>query len=421
MLLGLDLIPIKPLFNASEIIMRIAKDGIRSIVRIGYDGKVHKTFRGTDKQQRFENEIQVLKELEARGCEYVPRVISFDCETLTLVTTNCGTPVQDMPKARCEQIFGDLKNHFGIIHDDAFARNITYDQHRGRFCIIDFELARIIGEPVEITPGASFSWSGMTKSGVRKPQNEDSLAVFSSEGEWSSMDLNQKLKSNADTNLIFVVSDGMGGHSGGALASNLVVSELHRYIPAMLGPSNEAAAPSALMESAVHSLHANVLRTSQGRPSVSDMGATVVCGWFCKNQLHFGHVGDSRLYRFRNGKLKQLTKDHSFVGKLMQKGKLNEREARLHPRRNVLTQAIGAGCQFIHPEVGSHNVEAGDWYMICSDGIIDGLWDNHIEQEFLMAEVANSSAKKLAKTMLNRAYEAAGRDDTTLFVIRVDS
>ena len=125
--------------------MKIAKDGIRSIVKVGYDGRVHKTFRGTGKEERFENEVKVLKALEARGCEIVPRLLDSDPETLTIVTTNCGAPAEaSISEERAAEIFKLLEDEFGIVHDDPFPRNITYHSRMGQFCVIDFELAQIL-------------------------------------------------------------------------------------------------------------------------------------------------------------------------------------------------------------------------------------------------------------------------------------
>lgn len=400
--------------------MKIAKDGIRSIVRIGYDGKVYKTFRGTDKEERFKNEIRVLQELEARGCDYVPRVIEFEEDTLTLVTTNCGSPVEKLPDSRIEEIFSELTENYGVVHDDPFLRNITYDSHRGRFCVIDFELAEIRGAPIDVESVTSLTWSGLSRSGNRKEQNEDAMSVFSIQDGWANREEMKDERAMESGNLIFAVSDGMGGHAGGAIASELVVNELHRFIPALMGDDSGSGSPSSVLERSIHDLHAHVQNYAATRPAISSMGATVVCGLFCNRELHFGHVGDSRLYRFRRGKLDQLTQDHSIIGKLYHEGKINEMEARTNPRRNILSQAIGAKCQFVHPQVGSSNLEKGDWFMICSDGIIDGLWNKQIEEEFLMADVTNASPADVAENLLKHAYEAAGKDDTTLFVIRAN-
>ena len=125
--------------------MKEIKDTVRSRVRIAYDGSVHKTFHGTNAAERYAREVRVLRYLELKGCDFVPRVIDCDDKTLTLVTTNCGQPVQKMSDEKIKAIYAEL-GEFGVTHGDEFLRNITYDSRRGRFCLIDFELATIIDE-----------------------------------------------------------------------------------------------------------------------------------------------------------------------------------------------------------------------------------------------------------------------------------
>lgn len=125
--------------------MRKLKDTQRSTVRLGYDGKVHKTFRGPQAVQRFENEVRVLRYLEAKACPFVPTLVSVDADSLYMVTTNCGARAEDsISERRTQELFQELENSYGVRHDDPFARNITYDAHKGRFCIIDFEYAIIL-------------------------------------------------------------------------------------------------------------------------------------------------------------------------------------------------------------------------------------------------------------------------------------
>ena len=120
-----------------------AKDTARSTVRIGFDGLVHKQFKGHAAQERFENEVRVLNYLEGRGCNFVPRVIETDAEKLYLVTTNCGSRVEHMSEERMVQVFAEVEK-YGVRHDDPFLRNITYRATDGRFCLIDFEFATIL-------------------------------------------------------------------------------------------------------------------------------------------------------------------------------------------------------------------------------------------------------------------------------------
>lgn len=128
------------------------KDTRRAHVRIGYDGTVHKTFRGHEADQRFANEVRILKHLEARGCDFVPRLIEADPANLKMVTTNCGTRVEHLSEQKLKSLFAELET-YGVRHDDPFMRNVTYRQSDGRFCLIDFELATLI-EDVPEPPAA---------------------------------------------------------------------------------------------------------------------------------------------------------------------------------------------------------------------------------------------------------------------------
>ncbi len=119
------------------------KDTLRATVRITYDGQVHKTFRGPKAEERFANEVRVLRHLEARGCPFVPRLIEAHPDQLRIVTTNCGSRVEHLDAERTRELFSELEP-FGVRHDDPDMRNVTYRQSDGRFCLIDFEFATIL-------------------------------------------------------------------------------------------------------------------------------------------------------------------------------------------------------------------------------------------------------------------------------------
>lgn len=129
--------------------MQEAKNTQRALVRIGYDGRVHKHFRGPNAAERFANEVKVLRVLEERGCDYVPRVLESKQDELYLVTTNCGSRVERLSEGKVKQLFGDLEAEYGVRHDDPFDRNVTYRASDGRFCLIDFELATILDPPAK--------------------------------------------------------------------------------------------------------------------------------------------------------------------------------------------------------------------------------------------------------------------------------
>jgi len=131
--------------------MHEVKDTARALVRIGYDGLVHKTFRGHLAKERFENEVRVLRYLAERGCDFVPRLLTAEPENLKIVTTNCGSRVDHLNAERMKELFAELEP-FGVRHDDAMMRNVTYRSTDGRFCLIDFEFATLLNPPPGTPP-----------------------------------------------------------------------------------------------------------------------------------------------------------------------------------------------------------------------------------------------------------------------------
>ena len=130
------------------------KDTLRATVHLSFDGRVFKAYHGPNAQQRFDNETRVLRHLEAKGCNFVPRLLEADGNNLRIVTTNCGTRVEHIDDKRARELFAELEK-FGVRHDDPDPRNITYRFKDGRFCLIDFEFATIL--PENISPSSSSS------------------------------------------------------------------------------------------------------------------------------------------------------------------------------------------------------------------------------------------------------------------------
>jgi len=121
------------------------KDTLRATVHLSFDGRVVKAYHGPDAEKRFANEVRVLKHLEARGCNFVPRLLEADEKNLRIITSNCGGRVERIDEKRTRELFAELEK-FGVRHDDADPRNITYRFSDGRFCLIDFEFATILPE-----------------------------------------------------------------------------------------------------------------------------------------------------------------------------------------------------------------------------------------------------------------------------------
>ncbi|MCF3648401.1 serine/threonine protein phosphatase [Synoicihabitans lomoniglobus] len=122
------------------------KDTARATVHIGFDGRVHKRYRGARARERFATEVKVLRYLEQRDCPFVPKLLDANEEELWIVTTNCGTRVQHLSSAKAKALFAQLED-YGVRHEDAFARNVTYRAQDGRFCLIDFEFATLLDDP----------------------------------------------------------------------------------------------------------------------------------------------------------------------------------------------------------------------------------------------------------------------------------
>jgi protein phosphatase len=147
------------------------------------------------------------------------------------------------------------------------------------------------------------------------------------------------------------------------------------------------------------------------------METTLSLCWFTPGWMHFGHIGDSRIYYLPagRGEIKQLSHDDTHVGWLYRNGKLNEREARTHPRRSVLQKALGGGNQFVEPQLGAVGCEPGDLFLLCTDGLVEGHFDSHLAELLRAPGGIETAARRLVET----AVQKSGRDNTTALVIGV--
>lgn len=396
--------------------MHEVKDTQRAQVRIGFDGRVHKTFRGREAFVRFQNEVKVLRYLEQRGCGFVPRLLEVDEAGLKIVTTNCGSRVDQVNKERMKELFDELES-FGVRHDDAEVRNVTYRVSDGRFCLIDFEFATLLDE-VAANPGPpppDLRWSGMTHRGHVRPNNEDTFLALEFDGKEVRYLGKTGEASSAKADFVFAVSDGMGGAKSGEYASRITVDKITGLLPksyriAAPGPASGFA---DILHELFHAIHEDLIKLGESYEECHGMGTTLSMGWFTPGWMYFGHIGDSRIYHLPpNGGLIQLTHDHGHVGWLRRNEKISEREARSHPMRNALHQALGAGHQFIEPQFGSVACAPGDRFLLCSDGLIDGLWDRQLEEIVRAPE-----ATPVAGRLIAAALEQGGRDNITALAV----
>jgi serine/threonine protein phosphatase PrpC len=264
------------------------------------------------------------------------------------------------------------------------------------------------------------AWSGLTDVGKIRTNNEDAFLGIAFDGHEVRYLGKIGESSTASTDFVFAVSDGMGGANSGEFASRIAVDKITRLLPKgfRLSAQGMSSGFPDLIGELFSAVHRDMLGLGQAYEECAGMGATLSLCWFTPDWMYFGHLGDSRVYYLpRNGTLTQVTHDHSQVGWMRRNGQLNEREARFHPRRNALQQALGAGHQFIDPHIGAVGYQPGDRFLICSDGLIDGLWDHRIE-DLLRTP---GSIQDLAKTLVSEAVAESGRDNTTALVVEVGS
>lgn len=395
------------------------KDTLRATVHLTFDGRVIKAYHGANARERFENEVRVLRHLEAKDCPFVPRLLDADAEKVRIITSNCGTRVEHLDGGRIKELFAELET-FGIRHDDPEMRNITYRQRDGRFCIIDFEFATILPEALmkqrkEIIN--TLIWSGLSDIGKVRKNNEDSFLGL----RFDANEVHRLGKhgdaTTAEADYAFAVCDGMGGAKAGEFASSIAVEKITTLLPKSFrktsGAKDEVVAE--VLTKLFREIHRALVYLGNSYDECHGMETTMSLCWFTPGRVFFGHVGDSRIYHLPAGttEIKQVTHDDTYVGWLLRSGQISEREARTHPRRNVLQKAIGGGNQFVDPQVGSIECNSGDVFLLCTDGLTEGIYNGHLA-ELLRVEDAN-----IAKLLVETAVQNDGRDNTTALVVRV--
>ena len=250
----------------------------------------------------------------------------------------------------------------------------------------------------------SVSAFGLTDVGRKRRHNEDAYLLDAERG-------------------LFVVADGMGGHAAGEVASRITVESIQEYIAATeeehesswpFGFNSRVSVEGNRLTTAVEKANEKVMRAVQNRPELKGMGTTVVAALFDADRATLVHVGDSRAYLFRDGELRRLTDDHSWVQEQVNAGILSEDEAKSHPLKNVVTRALG-GAAHVSVDLIEVPVRPGDRFLLCSDGLTGMVPDEDLFSHFR----SEGLIEKTVRQLIDTANDRGGVDNLTAIVVEV--
>ena len=246
---------------------------------------------------------------------------------------------------------------------------------------------------------------GLTDTGIVRAKNEDCIGFDSALG-------------------LVVLADGMGGHRGGEVASTMtvdtIISNLQKELPKIsAGEIDEASGfsrESICIQDAVVEANQAVFQASETNPAHKGMGTTIVVLQFYNNSFSLAHIGDSRCYRLRSGKFEQITKDHSLLQELIDRGFYTPEEARKSMNKNLVTRALGID-PVVMPDIQEDIVLKNDIYLLCSDGLTDLVEDEDI---YLTINQFSANLEEAAKQLITKANQNGGKDNISVMLCRID-
>lgn len=245
-----------------------------------------------------------------------------------------------------------------------------------------------------------FTFTSQTDPGRVRDNNEDAVAFD-------------------ESTRLCVLADGMGGYNAGEVASAMAIDLIVRDISRWLAEADIAGVKLNIRQAiadAVDEANQAILVAAQDKPDWAGMGTTLVVGLFKAGRLFLGHIGDSRCYRLRRGRLRQLTKDHTLLQEQLDAGLLSPMQAQTATHRNLLTRALGVQTQ-IYAEITEHEVVPGDMYLLCSDGLTDMVGLKEIAKLLGL----NLPLAQRAERLIQAANAHGGRDNVTVLLINVEA
>ncbi|HUX62995.1 Stp1/IreP family PP2C-type Ser/Thr phosphatase [Sulfuricella sp.] len=241
----------------------------------------------------------------------------------------------------------------------------------------------------------------LTDPGKVRSHNEDSIATDNEAG-------------------FAILADGMGGYNGGEVASGIAVTMLADGLKKALHAGLPEQGPGLLVKSEIEKTNGAIYQTAQSQPQFSGMGTTLVCALFHDNHITVAHVGDSRLYRYRQKEpdqtqFEQITRDHSLLQEQIDSGMISREDARLSNNKNLVTRALGVD-PTVNVEVQEHEALPGDVYLLCSDGLNDMVGDEEIQ---LTLSVLGTNLELAAQRLVQMANDNGGRDNVSVILVRI--
>ena len=215
----------------------------------------------------------------------------------------------------------------------------------------------------------------------------------------------------SDTVGLYIVADGMGGYNGGEVASTIAVTAAKNYIESNFAETEHTKEKlQELVKNAIEYANMLVYEKSKEIPELVGMGTTIEVALVHNNRVYVGHIGDSRIYRIRKNFIRKLTTDHSYVEKLVKDGKISREEASHHPKKNMLTKALGC-TSFVEPDVSVKGFLKDDILVLTSDGLTNMVTDKEIYDEI------TNNIDIATDKLIDKANEAGGLDNITVIIV----
>lgn len=209
---------------------------------------------------------------------------------------------------------------------------------------------------------------------------------------------------------LYIVADGMGGHKAGDFASRFCINEFVKEISTISGRTIIGS-----MEGAIRHTNEGLLKEAANNPDLDGMGTTFVAAVISGRSVYVANIGDSRMYVIDKNMIRQITEDHSLVEEMIRKGEIERKDAKHHPKKNVITRALG-GAEQVLPDFFEIEPETGSYILLCSDGLTNMLEDDEIKTIILEQD---ETLEKKAAHLIEQANKQGGKDNISVVLVQM--